>query len=106
MAFGRHTAYLPSYATYSPGVVLVAEIIRDYFSNSFREFDLLGMRENGGPPRHKTCWATGLRKTVHWTGYRISGRLLPIVAGKRLKWLFRRSEHKVFSENEPCRLVL
>lgn len=70
--------------------LVTAEIIRENFGGTYRELDLLGTKEEGEPPRHKADWATGRRETVHWTGYRVSGRLLPVVVPKRLKSLLAR----------------
>jgi CelD/BcsL family acetyltransferase involved in cellulose biosynthesis len=84
--FGRHTAYSPSHAAHSPGVLLRVECIRDAFGKAFREFDFLTMKGDGAS-NAKSDWANRRRETVDWTGYRASGRLLPLVAAKRLKRL-------------------
>jgi CelD/BcsL family acetyltransferase involved in cellulose biosynthesis len=83
--YGRHTAYLPAYAASSPGTVLHAEIMREGFAGPLREFDLLGMREDGSSLTYKAHWATGKRETIHWTGYRVWSRMLPLIAAKRFK---------------------
>ena len=85
--YGRHTAYLPTYAEGSPGMVLHAEIMREGFEGPFREFDLLGIQADGSAHSYKTHWATGKRETIHWTGHRVRSRLLPAIAAKRLKRL-------------------
>jgi CelD/BcsL family acetyltransferase involved in cellulose biosynthesis len=86
------TTYLPSYAAYSPGILILADLTQSLFGGPYRELDLLGMRDDGTQTSHKTGWATGKRETVHLTGYRGGGRLLPLVVAKRLKRiLIRRS---------------
>ena len=91
--YSRHTAYSPVHAAHSPGILIQAEIIQELFRGKYRELDLLGMREEGPPPMHKTEWATGRRETVHLTAYRTDSRLLPLVIAKRLKRIFiKRSE--------------
>jgi len=85
VVYFRHTAYSPAYATYSPGILIQAEIIQELFRGTYHELDLLGMREDGTPPRHKTEWATGQRKTVRLTAYRVYSHLLPLVIFKRLR---------------------
>lgn len=80
-----HTAYLPSHATYSPGILLQAAMIQESFGESYREFDLLSLKEDGAPHRHKTEWATGRRETMRWVGYRLCPRLLLALLPKRLK---------------------
>jgi CelD/BcsL family acetyltransferase involved in cellulose biosynthesis len=84
VVYGRHTAYHPSFAKFSPGIVLHAEIFRDAFQSGHREIDLLGMPEGDGSPRHKYHWATGKRETVRITGYRKWGRLVLLVTVRSL----------------------
>jgi len=86
----RHTTYSPTYSAHSPGIILQAEILQELFRGTYRELDLEGMRENGTSPRLKTEWSTGKRETVHLTGYRGGGRLLPLVVAKRLKRILMR----------------
>jgi len=94
--YSRHTTYSPAHAAHSPGVLIQAEIIQELFREKYRELDLLGMKEEGPPPMHKTEWATGKRETVHLTAYRMDSRLLPLVVAKRLKrMLVRRREAKL-----------
>lgn len=96
----RHTAYSPPYAAYSPGILIQAEIIREFFGGPYRELDLLGMREDGTLPRHKADWATGRRETVQWTGYRIRGRLLPLIVAKKFKRLPTKGPQKASHERD------
>ncbi|MBP1695262.1 MAG: hypothetical protein H6Q41_450 [Deltaproteobacteria bacterium] len=95
VVYFRHTAYSPAYAAYSPGILIQAEIIQELFRESYRELDLLGMRDDGTEPRHKTGWATGKRETVHLTAYRVASRLLPLVIAKRLKHVLMRRAGKI-----------
>jgi CelD/BcsL family acetyltransferase involved in cellulose biosynthesis len=84
--YGRHTAYLPAYAAYSPGIILLAEIIREACMSKWRELDLLGLKEEDGDSlSYKRHWLPCKRETIHWTGYRLWSRLLPILAVKRIK---------------------
>jgi len=94
VVYVRHTAYSPAYAAFSPGIILHAEVFREFFSMPFQELDLLGLREDESSARHKTDWATGRRETVQLTGYRLRSRILPIVVAKRLKRLFRRGSRR------------
>jgi len=89
--YGRHTAFAPSHAKYSPGILLHAEIFREHFGGTHREFDLLGIREEG---KYKTHWATGQRETVHWTGYRLRSRVWPLILAKRIKRLLLKISKK------------
>ncbi len=101
VTYGRHTAFAPAYATYSPAVVLHAEIFRDAFERAFREVDLLSMKEDGKPEKHKTDWATGRKKTVRWTGYRVGSRLLPLILAKRIKRFFGRTPGEEAAALDP-----
>ncbi len=94
------TAYLPSYAPYSPGILILADLTQNLFGGPYRELDLLGMRDNGTQANHKAGWATGKRETVHLTGYRVYSRLLPLVVGKGLKRIFRRAGEEVKQNDE------
>lgn len=84
---GRHTTYSPAHVAHSPGILLHAEVIRYGFEGSYREFDLLSMKGSEAS-KSKSDWASGQRELVDWTGYRVRGRLLPLIAAKRLKRLF------------------
>jgi CelD/BcsL family acetyltransferase involved in cellulose biosynthesis len=90
VVYFRHTAYSPTYSAYSPGILIQAEIIQELFRGPYQELDLLGMREDGTVPRHKTEWATGKRETVHLVGYRVPSRVLPYVIIKRLEHILKR----------------
>lgn len=83
--YSRHITYSPDHAVHSPGILIQAEIIQELLKEKYRELDLLGMREEGPPPMHKTEWATGRRETARLTAYRMDSRLLPLVVAKRLK---------------------
>jgi hypothetical protein len=90
------TTYLPSYAAYSPGILILADLTQHLFGGPYRELDLLGMRDDGAQPSYKMGWATGKRETVHLTGYRTYSRFLPLVVAKRLKGILtRRREAKL-----------
>jgi hypothetical protein len=80
---------LPSYATYSPGILVQADLIQDLFGGRYRELDLLGSSRFEGPPKNKTDWATGRRETVHFTACRVCSRLLPYVVFKRLEHILK-----------------
>jgi hypothetical protein len=82
----RQTAYLFIYAQHSPGVILLAEVARQLFGDRFREYDLLGMREDEASQRYKLQWARGRRETVEWMAYRVRTRLLP--------WLMARGVYR------------
>jgi len=90
VVYGVHTTYLPSYAAYSPGILALADLIQNLFGGPYRELDLLGMRQDGTPPKHKAAWATGRRETVRFTAYRVHSRLLPYVIVKRLEHILER----------------
>src|SRR4030042_2064962 len=74
--YSRDTTYLPAPAAHSPGILIQAEIIQELFREKYRELDLLGMREEGPPPMHKTEWSTGRGETVHLTAYWRDSRTL------------------------------
>jgi CelD/BcsL family acetyltransferase involved in cellulose biosynthesis len=89
--YGRHTAYLPSYRAFSPGVLLHAEVFKTALEAGMREMDLLSMPEDGGSPIHKSAWATGKRQTVRVTVHKPFGRLMPLWAARSLyRWVGRR----------------
>jgi len=90
VVYSLHTTYLPAYAAYSPGILVGADLIQKLFGRPYRELDLLAMREDGAPPKHKTDWATGRRETVRFTAYRVHSRLLPYVIVKRLEHILKR----------------
>jgi CelD/BcsL family acetyltransferase involved in cellulose biosynthesis len=86
VVYMRQTAYLPTHAQHSPGVILLAEVARQLFGDRFREYDLLGMREDEASQRYKLQWARGRRETVEWMAYRVRTRLLP--------WLMARGVYR------------
>jgi CelD/BcsL family acetyltransferase involved in cellulose biosynthesis len=90
VVFSLHTTYLPSYAAYSPGILVQADLIRKLFEGPYRELDLLAMKEHGASPKNKSDWATGRRGTVRFTGYRVYSRLLPYVIVKGLGHILKR----------------
>jgi len=96
--YGRQTAFAPSHAKYSPGLLLHAEIFREHFGGAHKEFDLLGIREEG---KYKTHWATGRRETVHWTAYRLRSRVWPLILAKRFKRLLFIISQKKVARREP-----
>jgi CelD/BcsL family acetyltransferase involved in cellulose biosynthesis len=83
--YARHIAYLPDHAASSPGTLLLTETIRESFAGPFREFDMLGMKEDASAHNYKVHWATGRRETVRMTGSRVWSRLLPLIMAKQLK---------------------
>jgi len=76
ICYSAHTAYRSSYSKYSPGTLLLAEIIKSLFENKCKELDLLGMRLEYGKQQVKLDWATGSRKTVRVEIYKITLRLV------------------------------
>ena len=86
----RSSAYLPAYAEYSPGIIVLAEVIREGFLRPINEIDMLGLKENNSSNKYKENWATGNRETIQITGCRDWSRLLPVITAKRLKRLFAR----------------
>jgi CelD/BcsL family acetyltransferase involved in cellulose biosynthesis len=90
VVYSRHLSFAQPHKAYSPGILLHAEVFCDYFGSTFREFDMLALREDGPPPRHKTDWCLGRRECVQWTGYRNRSCVRPLIAAKRLKRLFTR----------------
>jgi hypothetical protein len=89
VVYSRHLAYTQPHARFSPGILLHAKVFQEYFGGSFKEFDMLALREDGPPPRHKTDWCKGRRETVQWTGYRTRSCIRPLIVAKRLKNLFQ-----------------
>lgn len=87
ITYGRHTAYSPKYATYSPAVILHSKIFQAAFEESFYEIDLLGLKESGKDEKHKTDWANGTRETVKLSCYQINSRVFPLILSKHLKCL-------------------
>jgi CelD/BcsL family acetyltransferase involved in cellulose biosynthesis len=88
VAYLKEITYDPAHSKCSPGIVLLAGVIERMFGSPYKELDLMGMREDKGPQRYKRQWAKGRRETVLWRGYRTRGRLLPLLAAKRVKRLF------------------
>lgn len=84
IVYMKHIVYHPDYGKFSPGIILLGEVIRDLFTTEFKEYDLLGTYMSS-PERYKLQWAKEVRETVEWNGYRIAGRLLPWVIMNRLK---------------------
>ena len=68
VVYSRHLAYAQPHKAYSPGILLHAEVFCDYFGGTFREFDMLALREDGPPPRHKTDWCQGRREMSSMDG--------------------------------------
>jgi CelD/BcsL family acetyltransferase involved in cellulose biosynthesis len=91
VSYGRHTAYLPAYKAYSPGIFLHAEIARRLFESGSREFDLLTLKGENGSQKHKTSWTNRRRETVQWTGFRINSRLLPLILLKKYKRILKKT---------------
>jgi CelD/BcsL family acetyltransferase involved in cellulose biosynthesis len=77
---GRHTTYSQKHKEFSPGMLLHAEVTRYGFQGSHREIDL----GNEGS-YYKGRWANMPRELVHWKGYRVRSRILPLIAVKKLK---------------------
>ncbi len=92
VVYSRHLSYAEVNAAFSPGILLQAEVIKEHFGKNFMELDLLTMKENGRPPKHKSDWATGRRETIRWTGYRLNSRLFPLIVCKRFKSLFKKNQ--------------
>jgi CelD/BcsL family acetyltransferase involved in cellulose biosynthesis len=90
VVYSRHTTYMPSYAAYSPGILVQADLIQELFGGPYRELDLLGSSRFETPPKNKTDWATGRRETVRFTACRVHSRLLPYVVFKRLEHILKR----------------
>ena len=91
--YGRHTTYSPAHVVHAPGILLHAELIRYGFEASYRECDLLSMKGDQ-VSKSKAEWAKGRRELVDWTGYRVRGRILPLIAAKWLKRLFAKDAAK------------
>jgi CelD/BcsL family acetyltransferase involved in cellulose biosynthesis len=88
--YERHIAYSPEHANLSPGIVLRAELMKDLFGSTWREFDLMGMQPSVGRQRHKEDWALGRRETVSQQFFRRTGRMLPVYLARRVReWLKR-----------------
>ncbi len=89
VVYSRHLSFAQAHKAYSPGILLHAEVFQGYFGGSFKEFDMLALREDGPPPRHKTDWCKGRRETFQWTGYRTRSCIRQLIVAKRFKNLFR-----------------
>ena len=98
--YPRHSAYIPTHAEYSPGILILAEVICDGFLGSKNEIDLLGLKENNSSNIYKAKWATSYRETIQITGYRVWSKLLPVIAAKRLKRLLTRQRQIVAHKND------
>jgi CelD/BcsL family acetyltransferase involved in cellulose biosynthesis len=83
--YPRHSAYLPAHASYSPGIIILADVVRKAFAGKWHEVDLLGLKEDNKAKNYKKYWASGKRETIRLTGYRVRSRLRLLIAAKRLK---------------------
>ena len=99
IAYAAHTAYLPSYSKYSPGIFLLSELLRNQFGTHYKEVDLLGMQIKEGGQQYKKEWGTETRKTIGIKIYKISYRLFLYSAGNRLKKMLKKV--MPFSKKRP-----
>jgi hypothetical protein len=86
--------YSQKYAEYSPGVILIAEIIKMLFGTHYQEFDFLGLRDEG-KSRFKKEWSTGTRQTITVEIYKKSPPVSLYIMGKRVKKL----AHKIYKKD-------
>jgi len=83
--YDRQTAYNPHYAEYSPGIILLSEIIKHYMERKYDEMDLQGL-EPGNPKKlHSMEWSTSAVETKRQTIYRKYSRVFPFVGLKQIK---------------------
>ena len=61
--YGAQITFRPTYAEYSPGVILNAEIIKTMFGTQYREFDFLGFQGDEKNPFKKN-WSSGTLQTI------------------------------------------
>ncbi len=98
--YARHSAYLPAHASCSPGIIILADVLRKAFAGKWHEVDLLGLKEDNKANKYKKYWASGKRETIRLTGYRVRSRLLLLIAAKRFKRiLVGQSERKAETTN-------
>ena len=81
--YGRHITYDEALMKSSPGIILKAETIRQFFETPYEVFDFLGIR--GGAGAHVIDWSTNEQRTVYRRIFNRYGRLFPVVLGKQLK---------------------
>jgi len=61
--YGAQITYRPTYAEYSPGVILNAEILKMMFGTQYGKYDFLGFQGDEKNPFKKN-WSTGTLETI------------------------------------------
>jgi len=89
LVYGAHVTYCQKYASYSPGVILNAEIIRTLFGTHNEEYDYLGFQKADEKNSLKKKWSTGSRETITVIVNKRNVRMGLFTQGTRLKTLLR-----------------
>ncbi|MDD1701035.1 MAG: GNAT family N-acetyltransferase [Methanoregula sp.] len=64
IVYMAHITYRPTYAKYSPGIILNAEIIKTLFGTIYHEYDFLIFERKDEKSLYKKKWSTGSRQTM------------------------------------------
>ena len=99
ISYSVQTAYRPSYSKYSPGTLLLVEIIKSLLENECKELDLLGMQRENERQNSKRDWATGVRETVRIRIYKISCRLILYAMAMRQKTFSKKLRQRMRAVN-------
>jgi len=84
-----HITYRPTYAKYSPGVILNVEIIKMLFGTHYQEYDFLVFQRGDEKNSYKKKWSTGSRHTNTILVNKRNFRMLLFYNRNRLKTLRR-----------------
>jgi hypothetical protein len=96
IVYGAHITYRPTFAEYSPGVVLTTEILKMLFGSQYHEFDFLGFR-NEEKNTLKKNWSTGTRQTIRIEVYKKSGFILLYMIGRRVNKIVQNAMRMMIS---------
>lgn len=77
IAYERHAAYDPAYASYSPSTLLCMEAVRRLHGTAVRESDVLGMTEPLSERPAISAWYDGARQTHRLCVQNLCSRLAP-----------------------------
>ena len=74
--YSAQWAYEQEYSRYSPGALLVTELVRANTGRGLKKLDFLGLQDAGSSESFKKTWGTGSAKTVTVAVYKSTYRLM------------------------------
>lgn len=88
--YERQIVFDPAFSSYSPGILLRCEVLKQVAGTHWKTVDLMGMHPGAGAQKHKSDWATSQYSTYAWLCFRPWGRLWPMQLMRRIKSAVRK----------------